>query len=68
MELPTIQTTARDERMNITFQIMAYRALTKSEVLQTVANFAAEQRRRRKKVQPNRVFRILTLFGAEPGL
>jgi hypothetical protein len=66
MEMPNVRHTARDEARNLTFHVMAYRALTREEVAGAVRYWFTQLRK--KKAPKNQTITILTVFGATPNL
>ncbi|MGH7593272.1 MAG: hypothetical protein ACRELE_05410 [Gemmatimonadales bacterium] len=53
----------------MTYRFLAYRRLSRSEMVFGVRQFLAQPRvRRRKKRDRNKVITILTIHGASPGL
>ena len=69
MKGPQIRNTVRDKKNNVTYHIMADRALSREEMLVAVGQYHAQPGvRRRKMPLRNKVITILTLFGASPGL
>lgn len=55
MQLPGVSNIAKDERRNITFDVRAFRTLTREELMRTVWQFEAMQK---KKLKNNSVYRI----------
>ena len=69
MPMPDLRRTIRDEKNNVTDHVMAYRPLTRGELIQSVRMLHAQPTiRRRKKPLKNEVFTILTVQGATTGL
>lgn len=65
MEGPHIPHPIRDAERNVTYVVMAYRELTRTEVVQMVR---MHQARTKKKPAKNSTVTILTVLGATPGL
>lgn len=57
---PTVASTIRDAERNVTYTVMAYRALTRPELVQCVRMHMARQRKKPKK--GSRIT-IITTFG-----
>ena len=69
MDGPSIRNTLRIPKHNMTYHVMAYRTLTRKELLESVAQFLAQPKiRRRKTPLRNQTITILTVHGATPGL
>lgn len=69
MQMPNIRNTLRDTKYNVTYHIMAYRQLTYTEKVQSVAAFHSQPKNRRRKTPlRNLTVTILTVFGATPNL
>ncbi len=67
--MPNICNTLRDDANNMTYQVMAYRTLSREEVLLSVRHFLSQPRvRRREKPLQNQTIKILTIYGASPRL
>lgn len=64
MEQPTVWMQIRDEELNITYQVRAYRTLTRPEMVQCVRSYVAQQAAKRRKPKANMTIKILTLIGA----
>ena len=65
MKAPRITTTLRDTARNIDYHVVAYRELTKPELLSTVRIFIASNPRTKPK--PGESIRIVTTIGAGDG-
>lgn len=61
MELPNAPHQIRDPERNITYVVMAYRQLSRTEVVQMIRVHQAAQRRKPKK---GSLVRIVTTIGA----
>jgi hypothetical protein len=69
MMLPHIKHLARDSESNVTFEVMAYRSLSRVEVVEAVRAFRAQPKvRRRRKPLRDATITILTLYGASSGM
>ena len=65
MMLPYVEHVARDKGSNVTFRVMAYRSLSRVEVVEAVRAFRAQPKvRRRPMPLRNATITILTLLGA----
>ena len=62
MIAPDICSIIRDEKRNITYRVMAYRELDKTEKMAAVARFLQEATAKDKK--PNSTVTIITQIGA----
>lgn len=66
MDPPSIKHTVRDRVNNVTYHVMAYRPLTKAEVMQGVSLYLSQpEQRRRKKPVRDKVITILSLIGCD---
>jgi hypothetical protein len=64
MDLPSCKHTVRDEANNVTYHVMAYRRLTRAEVMQGVSFYLSQpQQRRRKKPVRDKVITIFSSIG-----
>lgn len=61
MEPPTIKTTLHDPDRNIDYHVVAYRTLTRAELLDAVRAFMVN--RRRPKLKPGQSVTIVTIIG-----
>jgi hypothetical protein len=61
MEMPNIRNTIKDERSRITYVVLAYRQLTREEVVDAVRYY---QSRQKKKPKPGTEITIITTIGA----
>lgn len=69
MEMPNVENILRDEQHNVTYRVLAYRRLTRQELLSSVGMFHAQPKnRRRKRPITDKEITILTLHGAFGGL
>jgi len=48
-ELPTIKTSAHDALLDVTYDVMAYRKITKAELMQAIAIYNGQRKRKPKK-------------------
>ncbi len=60
MELPNIKNVLRDNSKNIRYEVFAYRALTKEELVLAVRQFNSSSKKKPKK---NSCVQITTLIG-----
>ena len=63
MKMPDVSNVATDSTRNITFNVMAYRALSKSELTAAVRYFRSTKAGR--KLKSNSTYTIVTTFGAD---
>jgi hypothetical protein len=63
MDAPNVCNVIRDEANNVTYQIYAYRELSRDERVLAVPHYLAQPKDRRKKVR-NAVVKIITVHGA----
>jgi hypothetical protein len=69
MEMPRVKNTIRDGTNNVTYHVLAYRSLTKEELLLSVKRFHSQPKiHRRKTPLRNMVITIISILGATPGL
>jgi len=69
MRPPDVLSTMRDERHNVTYHFVAYRTLTRDEMLTGIAMLHGQpSMRRRKKPIRNQTFTVQTIHGATPRL
>lgn len=61
MELPSIVNTLVDKQRNITYEIVAYRKLTREELILAVRNFHSQKKK--LKVKPNKKYKIMSSIG-----
>lgn len=62
---PNVCTTAKDEKYNVTYHVMAYRKLRDYELMEQIRSLHSQKSvRRLKKPLRNRTFTILTIIGA----
>jgi hypothetical protein len=61
MELPTIQNILRDNENKIIYHVMAYRSLTREELLLAVRNYLASSKKKPKK---GSTITIISIIGA----
>lgn len=65
LEAPNVRNTIRDEEYNVTYHIMAYRQLSREEMIVTVRDYLSQPRiRRRKTRERNKTIVIVTIHGA----
>lgn len=69
MQPPDVRTSIKDEENNVTYHVLAYRKLSRAELVQSVRAYHAQpKQRRRKKPLKNAQITIITIHGATPGL
>ncbi len=65
MQMPNVTSTIRDAENNVTYQVIAYRALSYGEMVRSVRMLYAQPKfRRRKKPLQNQTIKIITTLGA----
>ena len=62
MKAPSISNVVRDEKRNITINVMAYRKLSERELVQSVRYFRSTKQGRRLK--KNSTYTIMSIIGA----
>ncbi|MEO9595805.1 hypothetical protein [Rhodopirellula bahusiensis] len=62
MKAPSISNIVRDEKRNITINVMAYRKLSERELVQSVRYFRSTKQGRRLK--KNSTYTIMSIIGA----
>lgn len=68
MEMPDVRSTIRDEERNVTYHVLAYRALARDELVAAVRHYHAQPSVRGKgKRLRNTVIKIITTHGATGG-
>jgi hypothetical protein len=66
---PNVRNTAVDEESNVTYHIMAFRQMSREEVVGTIRQYLSQPSlRKRKKPERNKVITITTSYGLRPGL
>lgn len=60
MEQPHVRNVLIDSGSNITYEVMAYRSLTREEIFQAVAVYKSQKGKKPKK---NATIRIMTIIG-----
>lgn len=66
MERPSVKNTIVDAEKNITYVVLAYRKLTREEMVLAVRHYWAQKKR--PKVKPGGTVTILSIFGHDqPG-
>jgi hypothetical protein len=60
MEMPTVQATIKDPTAGVTYRVLAYRRVTRNEVLRAIAAYTAQKKRKPKK---GSVVDIVTTYG-----
>ncbi len=69
MLMPSVRSTIKDPANNVVYHVMAYRRLSRAELVQSVAMYRAQPSvRRRKRPERDRVITIVTIHGATPGV
>jgi len=66
MEMPSVKNVARDQKRNITYEVMAYRELTREEVDRAVRRFLSTERG--WPAWRNLVCTIVTLVGEDESI
>lgn len=61
MQMPNIISTIKDADKKITYQVIAYRSLTREELILSVRQFWAQ--RNRPKVKPGSTIKIISTIG-----
>jgi len=61
MKQPNILNTLIDQEKNITYEVVAYRKLTKEELILAVRHFYAQKKK--PKVKPGQKIRIISIIG-----
>jgi hypothetical protein len=61
---PNIWSTIRDEDRNVTYRVLAYRSLSREELVLQVRQYHAQLARRRRKPPRNQTVQIHTIIGA----
>lgn len=65
MQSPNVRTSMRDEANRFTYHVLAYRQLSRSEMLHAIAMYRLQPSIRKKKRAPqNGAVTILSLYGA----
>ena len=62
MQMPTVPTEIKDEDWNFTFRVLAYRKLTREEMLQALAMWRGQSKRNKPK--KNQIVEITSIIGA----
>ena len=62
METPNVISTIVDKEKNIRFDIIAYRKLTRTEMIQAVSEFYS-QKKKPKKLKSGSIIKIVTIIG-----
>ena len=61
MQIPDVSNIAKDEKRNITFNVMAYRKLTEAELVQAIRYFRSTKQGR--KLKNNSTYTIVSIIG-----
>jgi hypothetical protein len=61
MDQPTVINTLIDNEKNITYEVFAYRKLTREELVLAVRHFYAQKKKPR--VKPGQTIKIITIIG-----
>jgi hypothetical protein len=64
MQMPDVSHTIRDAERDVTYIVLAYRKLSRAELVQAVRVFSAARKRAPKR---GSTIRIVTTFGSEDG-
>lgn len=62
MQLPNIRSTIKDPDSDVIFHVIAYRALSKAEMIEQVREFMSSNKRRRQ-IKPGQTIKIFTIIG-----
>jgi len=62
MQMPNVSNVAKDDERNITFNVLAYRKLSESELLRAIRYFRSTKQGR--KLKKNTTYTILSTIGA----
>jgi len=62
MNQPNVRSTLFDPNTDVTYHVLAYRSLTRQELLQSVSAYLAQNKR--KKPKPKATITIITVIGA----
>ena len=66
MEQPNVRSSIRDEENNVTYHVMAYRELTRAELVGAVRMYRSQPRfRRRKTPEKNKIITIISVIGCQ---
>lgn len=57
-----------DEEHNMTYHVMAYRTLSREEVIGAIRAYHLQRKGRRKTPERNKIITIVTVLGCSPGL
>lgn len=69
MQLPEVVSQIRDAAHNVTYRFLAYRKLTRAEMVTGVRQYLSQQRvRHRRTRNRNGTITIVTIHGATPDL
>lgn len=63
MEMPNIASEINDPVKGITYRVIAYRALSRPELVQCVQQYNAQPARARGKAKPGQIVEIRTIIG-----
>jgi hypothetical protein len=64
MELPTVKTAIKDAQNDVIYEVLAYRQVTRQELLQAIAAYKGQHKRKPKK--GSRIT-IVTIIGYNEG-
>ena len=62
MQMPNVRTTIEDQNLKITFHVMAYRTLSRDEMILAVRHCMSQKKRKRPK--PGQEITIISTIGA----
>ncbi len=62
MEMPNVRSTLIDSESNVTYHVMAYRSLTREEMVLSVRQYWA-QKKRSRKIKPGTEITIISIIG-----
>ena len=66
---PNVRNTVADEENNVTYHIMAFRQMSREEMVGTVRQYLSQPgMTRRKNPEKNKIITITTSYGLMPGL
>ncbi len=69
MQMPDVLTTLRDDQHNVTYRVLAYRKLSRDEMIHSVRLYHSQPKIRRRKTSiRNQVITIISVLGATPNL
>lgn len=63
MEMPNVVSEIKDPAKGVTYRVIAYRTLTRPELVQCVQQYQSQPAKKRGKLQPGAVVTISTIIG-----